>query len=302
MAIYTHDRMVIGIPVYNEERFVGDAIRSVLAQTDPDFAVLIADNASTDRTGEICRELIAGDSRCHYRRHDVNRGAAGNFQFILEESESPCFMWLGAHDMITPGYIAAHLTALRGNPLASLSYSQTTWIDEDGSRMGTTKASSLASLTGSPIRRYLASIPALEECTAINNVIRRSATAGLRIHPVTGMDHVFLSNLLHRGPANLVVGEHYVRRRLHRPAASRAQRINVSASARIDLTDTIALYLEDFETLPPPSPQAWYRLRLALALSRRFDPKRWPDKRLRTWIKRWRRREHRSKGGLFGAR
>ena len=301
MTVCTHHRMVIGIPVYNEERFVGDAIRSVLAQTDTDFAVLIADNASTDRTGAICRELIAGDPRFHYIRHETNRGAAGNFQFILEEADSPFFMWLGSHDMISPGYIAAHLDALQRDPRAALSYSQTIWIDEDSARIGQTNASGLTRLRGSPIRRYLASIPILKECTAINNIIRRDAAAGLRIHPVMGMDHVFLSHLLFRGFAHLANDVHYIRRSLVRPGNTQAERITSDATLAVGYVDTVKLYRDDFEALPPPSPRAWYRLQFEAALSRKFRPERWPDRRLHIRINRW-RRKRRGKGGPFGAR
>ncbi|MBL0125035.1 MAG: glycosyltransferase [Betaproteobacteria bacterium] len=41
----------IGVPVYNTERFIGEALDSLLAQTFTDFEIVISDNTSTDRTG-----------------------------------------------------------------------------------------------------------------------------------------------------------------------------------------------------------------------------------------------------------
>ena len=56
-------RVSIGLPVYNGEEFLEDAIRSALTQTFGDFELVICDNASTDRTETIARDLAAGDSR-----------------------------------------------------------------------------------------------------------------------------------------------------------------------------------------------------------------------------------------------
>src|SRR5579862_7528583 len=50
--------------VHNAERFVGAAIASVLAQTFPDFELLVVDDESTDRTAEIVRGVA--DSRVRY--------------------------------------------------------------------------------------------------------------------------------------------------------------------------------------------------------------------------------------------
>jgi len=47
----------IGLFVYNGERFIEDSLDSILGQTFTDFELIISDNASTDRTGEIGRRL-----------------------------------------------------------------------------------------------------------------------------------------------------------------------------------------------------------------------------------------------------
>lgn len=50
-------RVSIGLPVYNGERYIGRAIESVLAQTYPHWQLIICDNASSDKTGAICRRF-----------------------------------------------------------------------------------------------------------------------------------------------------------------------------------------------------------------------------------------------------
>ena len=54
------------MPVYNGETHLCQALDSLLAQSYEDLEVHICDNASTDRTGEICRSYGAMDKRVHY--------------------------------------------------------------------------------------------------------------------------------------------------------------------------------------------------------------------------------------------
>ena len=87
----------IGMPVYNGEKFIHEALDSLLAQTFTDFELILSDNASTDKTGEICQEYAAKDARIRYVRQVENFGAAENFKFVLDESVGEYFMW-AAHD------------------------------------------------------------------------------------------------------------------------------------------------------------------------------------------------------------
>src|SRR2546422_9844275 len=73
-------RVSVGMPVYNGERYLAEAVDSLLAQTYEDFEVIICDNASTDRTGEIARSYAARDTRVRYARNEKNLGAGGNFR------------------------------------------------------------------------------------------------------------------------------------------------------------------------------------------------------------------------------
>jgi len=62
-------RVSIGLPVFNGERYLKDALDSILAQTYQDFELIISDNASTDHTQQICRKYVAKDSRIRYYRN-----------------------------------------------------------------------------------------------------------------------------------------------------------------------------------------------------------------------------------------
>ena len=69
----------IGLPVYNGDPYLTEAVDSLRDQTYPDFEINICDNASTDDTEKICRHYTQLDPRIRYYRNVKNIGAAGNF-------------------------------------------------------------------------------------------------------------------------------------------------------------------------------------------------------------------------------
>ncbi len=90
-------RVSVGMPVYNGEKFIREALDSLLAQTFTNFEIIISDNASTDGTPIICSEYAERDSRIRYVRQAENIGIMKNFQFVLDEAIGEYFMW-AAHD------------------------------------------------------------------------------------------------------------------------------------------------------------------------------------------------------------
>jgi len=98
-------KVSIGMPVYNGEAFIREALDSLLAQTFTDFELIISDNASTDGTEAICREYAAKDARIRYVRQAENRGGIPNFQFVLDEAVGEYFMWAAADDVWLPNFI-----------------------------------------------------------------------------------------------------------------------------------------------------------------------------------------------------
>ena len=98
-------RVSVGLPVFNGERFVRKAIESVLDQTWTDLELIISDNASTDRTQDICFEYAALDRRVRYFRQDKNIGAGPNFNFVLYQATGEFFKWMAHDDVIAPSFI-----------------------------------------------------------------------------------------------------------------------------------------------------------------------------------------------------
>lgn len=125
-------RVSIGLPVYNGENYMVAAIEGVLAQTFEDFELIIADDASTDRTGDICGSYAARDPRVRYHRNAKNRGAAPNYNFLVGEGRGEYFKWIAHDDEITADFLAKAVAALDARPEAVVAHTQIRVIDKDG--------------------------------------------------------------------------------------------------------------------------------------------------------------------------
>lgn len=126
-----HPRVTIGLPVYNGENYLAAAIESVLKQTFGDFELIIADDASTDRTAEICRSYAERDPRVRYHRNARNRGAAPNYNFLVDQARGEFFKWIAHDDEITPDFLATTVAALVARPEAVVAHTRIRVIDKD---------------------------------------------------------------------------------------------------------------------------------------------------------------------------
>lgn len=117
-------KVSIGMPVYNGEIFIREALDSLLAQAATDFELIISDNASTDATATICREYASKDTRIRYIRQAVNRGATANFQFVLDQSVGEYFMWAAHDDRWDCRYIEECLRVLADDQECDLAFTE----------------------------------------------------------------------------------------------------------------------------------------------------------------------------------
>jgi len=62
------------IPCFNSEKTITDAVNSILAQTYSNYEIIIVDDASTDKTQEICLKLSGENNKIKYFRLEVNSG------------------------------------------------------------------------------------------------------------------------------------------------------------------------------------------------------------------------------------
>jgi glycosyltransferase involved in cell wall biosynthesis len=125
-------RLSIGLPVFNGERFLPDALDALLQQGFRDFEILISDNASTDATAAIARAYAARDRRIRYGRNDQNIGAVANFNRTFRLGSAPLFKWAAHDDLHRSTYLEKCLGVMDLHSDAVLTHSSTIFIDDEG--------------------------------------------------------------------------------------------------------------------------------------------------------------------------
>ncbi len=126
----------IGMPVFNGEKYVAEAVKSVLNQTFTNFELIISDNASTDRTQQICLDYASKDQRIRYYRNQKNVGAPKNYNKTFELSNSKYFKWAAYDDVLHPEYLRKCVSALEKDAEIVGCHSKTARIDKDGNFLG----------------------------------------------------------------------------------------------------------------------------------------------------------------------
>lgn len=125
-------RVTIAVPVYNGEQFLQESIDSIVAQTFSDYEVIISDNASTDRTAEICREYAERDPRVRYVRQERNVGLARNYEHLVRLASGEYFKLVNADDLCDPRLVDECVKVLDAHPEVVLCYGKTVLIDAKG--------------------------------------------------------------------------------------------------------------------------------------------------------------------------
>ena len=190
----------IGLFVYNGERFISDAIESLLGQTFTDFELIISDNASTDRTGEICQRYVRQDRRVRYYRNHKNMGAGWNIRRVVELASGKYFKWAACDDRCEPQFLERSIAALEGDSSVVLAHSRTRVIAENGEFLEYYDWP-MDTASRSPVNRFAEMLLNDHMCYQIFGVIRREALD--RVPPqgsYVNSDGVLLAQLSFLGP------------------------------------------------------------------------------------------------------
>lgn len=193
-------KVTIGMPVYNGERLIRNALDSILAQSYDDFVLIISDNSSNDGTGEICLEYARRDPRIRYIRQPVNKGASFNFRFVFDQAATEYFMWAACDDVRSPDFLEVNLRFLEANPdyVGSTSPVKFAGGGFDEVRMGD------RSLTGKPFDNMATFFQTWHANGRFYSLFRRDAIAGWEMlgEHFLGSDWALILHLIGIGKLN----------------------------------------------------------------------------------------------------
>lgn len=187
--------VTVGLPVYNGERFVGEAIESILGQDFTDFELLLADNGSTDSTSEICAGYASRDGRVRVHRSSENRGAAWNYNRCVDLARGRYFKWAAHDDVLEPSYLTRCVEAIEERPDVVLCYPRAIDIDENGTPIAEHESIGYAT-EYRPSERARSALSRVTPCLESFGVMRRATLLETsRIGGYTGSDRVLFVEL-----------------------------------------------------------------------------------------------------------
>lgn len=117
------------MPAHNTSPWIGEAIASVLAQTRPDFELLVIDDGSTDDTAGVVRRLTS-DPRVRLLQMPARSGAGAARNVAFARARAPYVCMLDSDDLWLPAYLETVGLALEQNPSAGIACSGMWILDE----------------------------------------------------------------------------------------------------------------------------------------------------------------------------
>jgi glycosyltransferase involved in cell wall biosynthesis len=198
----TQPLVSVGLPTYNGERYLREALDSLVGQDYANLEILVSDNASTDATFAIASAYAAKDPRVRATRHDKNMGPAANFNFVLQQTHGELFMWAADDDRWEPRYVSACLAALRRHPAAVLACSRLDFVGEDVDPEYERNYTGFDNpdLSSPSVRARIRDLMSRPGWYQIYGLIRREALGTDPLMSMYGGDVVLLVRLALRGP------------------------------------------------------------------------------------------------------
>lgn len=213
----------VGVPVFNEGRYIEAAIRSLLDQSYSNIEIIISDNGSEDRTVELCEKFAHIDNRVKLFKQKTNIGGFNNFQFVRNQAIGKYFMWAGAHDLWDKNFIQKSIELMEKDLGIVNVYPRTHEIDEDATFIREWPDNIETRGLDDALDRYKKIVWEMANVNSIYGVFRSETLNKLQIEEVLMWDNVTIASLALEGEMVLISEPLFFRRRV-REIENRAQR------------------------------------------------------------------------------
>lgn len=165
--------VTVCIPTYNRAELLRQSLQSVLWQSYGDFEVLVSDNASTDDTEKVVRDL--GDPRVVYDRNPENIGLFANLSRCLRLGSGRYRVVLPDDDLMLPGNLERKVAFLDAHPGAAMVHSGFRFLDAAGHPSGpAVNWARLTEDTDEPGESFVRRSVALGGLVCVSSVMLRS--------------------------------------------------------------------------------------------------------------------------------
>ncbi len=214
-------RVSVGLPVFNGERYLEQALDDLLGGTFEDLELVAVDNASTDATADILADTARRDRRVRVARNATNIGALPNANRAVAMARAPLFALAAYDDRRAPTFLERLVGTLDRAPDAVLAYGASTLIGEDDRPFAFDAARrryrdaagqvydydaalerDLPAGTGgrAALARYHAALHARDINAPIHGVFRRAALDRVGPHRLYGSDRKIVAHAALLGP------------------------------------------------------------------------------------------------------
>jgi glycosyltransferase involved in cell wall biosynthesis len=194
----------VGLPVRNGADRIGDVVRSVLAQDYDHIELVITDNASTDQTEAVCRDLVKADRRIVYHRHQVNIGLTYNFVSAIQIAKGTYFRWIGDDDWLAPDFVSRTLECFAEDERRLIVTTGIAYTSPDGVTSSDRSYDGTRMASLDPVERLGEMLRLLNKSYLLVDplyaIVRREPVAAIPRRNMLREDEVFATKLALAGP------------------------------------------------------------------------------------------------------
>lgn len=197
--------VTLGMPVFNGEQTLREALDSLVFQLYKNIEILIIDNNSSDGTEDVCREYSARDSRVRYERNPTNVGVAANFTRLIGRARGELFMWVAADDVRPLDAVALMVEAFRRNAALVMVHGPII-IEQCGLSSPALVSNAMDTVGPSAARRVGELACGLRHNAMVYGMYRRAVMPGGLLFVGPGADYVLCLLMCSLGPVERTAG------------------------------------------------------------------------------------------------
>ena len=209
--------VTIGIPVYNEGKYLAETIESAINQTYSNIQIIISDNHSTDNSFKIGEEFAAKYDNITLIKQEKNLGIGDNCIYLLEAADTDYFMWLGAHDIIVKKYIENSIRVLENDYKIAMVYHRANFFVDSINNIQGPDDNDIDTTNINCVKdRMYKVVLNLSSGTAIHGVFRSKLLKKLIFKNVIAGDYLVLFATAEQGHIKQIDCPGFYRRDVHR--------------------------------------------------------------------------------------